>query len=192
MESEWSAGHGEPSVLLPRCLPKNLLTFIFERERERERENEQGRCRERGRHRTCGGPQALGFQHRARCRDGSHELRDRDWAEVGCFTDWATQGPLYIFNFVIFFNVTHIYNIYSNYIYLYHILVMLYFMSYDCNIEVLWASLYYLFFLKLTLFSICTLHFVLSVALFLCAILCVHFLTHKLNVDSSRKICFFY
>ena len=75
----------------------NVYLFLGQRETE----HEWGRGREGGRHRIWNSLQALSCQHRTRHGAGSHELRDHDWAEVGCLTSWTTQAPL-IF---IFFNV---------------------------------------------------------------------------------------
>ena len=72
----------------------NVYLFLGQRETEHER----GRGRERGRHRIRNRLQgnrlqALSHQPRARRGARTHGPRDRDLAEVGRLTDWATQAP---------------------------------------------------------------------------------------------------
>ena len=70
----------------------NVYLFLGQRETEHER----GRGRERGRHRIGNRLQALSHhQHRARRGARTPGPRDRDLAEVGRFTDCATQAPQY-------------------------------------------------------------------------------------------------
>ena len=68
--------------------------FIFERERGRVWVGEGQR--ERGRHRIWSRLQALGCQHRPELMD--HKIVT--WAEVSCPTNWATQAPLRMFEFL--------------------------------------------------------------------------------------------
>ena len=66
--------------------------FIYFWKRERERERERGR--ERGRHKIWGRLQALAVSAGPNVRREltNHEIMT--WAEVRCWTDWATQAPL--------------------------------------------------------------------------------------------------
>ena len=78
----------------------NLCNFnVYLSLGQRETEHERGRGRERGRHRIGSRLQALSHQPRAWCGARTHGPRDRDLAEVGHLTDWATQAPL-SFHFV--------------------------------------------------------------------------------------------
>ena len=68
---------------------------------------------ERGRHRIRSRLQALSHQPRARCGAWTHGPGDRDWAEVGRLTKWATQGPPEYGSFFLIF----IYFIFLTFIY---------------------------------------------------------------------------
>ena len=64
-----------------------------QRDRERERESQWGRGRQRGRQRI-----PTGLCTDSREPDAGLELMNYEimtWAEVGCFTDWDNQAPLY-------------------------------------------------------------------------------------------------
>ena len=67
----------------------NIYLFLGQRETEHER----ARGRQRGRHRMGNRLQALSHQPRAWRGAQTPGPRDRDLAEVGRLTNWATQAP---------------------------------------------------------------------------------------------------
>ena len=84
----------QSQLFMPKSLKFFFSTFIYFWDRERQ-EDERARGRERGRHRIGNRLQALSHQPRARRGARTHGPRDRDLAEVGRLTDWATQAPPY-------------------------------------------------------------------------------------------------
>ena len=94
-------GHLVFKELLFKFFFSTFILFLGQRETEHER----GRGRERGRHRIGNRLQALSY-HQPRARRGARTPgpRDRDLAEVGRLTDYATQVPL---NVCYFKETTH-------------------------------------------------------------------------------------